>query len=147
MSSHVLYIIVGPPAQGEETNSAEGGEPGSNADVGENQGGGDGHQSGKDDDGTENKEAGEGGQQNPSQPDSSPFSDGNSENNTMIADASVPNKKRFSWLPIIIIVAAIVALILIGLVILIIRKRNSGSGYNQAPTSDNAAGPTAAAKA
>jgi hypothetical protein len=47
-----------------------------------------------------------------------------------------------SWIPIIIIAASIVALLLIGLLVLFLRKKkrtNAGKDYSQAPGSERAA--------
>jgi len=50
-----------------------------------------------------------------------------------------------SWLPIIIIAAAIVGLLLIGLIILIVRKkRGNKSGYGPAATNEQGAAQTTA---
>ncbi|UJR13424.1 hypothetical protein I4U23_000439 [Adineta vaga] len=59
--------------------------------------------------------------------------DGSSGNGT---DTSGPGKRKMSWLPIIIIIAAIVALLLIGLIFLLIRKKRANKGYNQAATGE-----------
>jgi hypothetical protein len=55
-------------------------------------------------------------------------------------DTTVPPKKGLSWLPIIIIIASIAVILLIGLIILIVRKRNAAKGYNPTATSETAAG-------
>lgn len=110
---------------------------GDGAAEGENQQDGDGSKDG----GAENQ-AGEGGQENTSPTESAQSPEGSGADG---AATAAPAKKGFSWLPIIIIGAAIFALLLIGLIILIIRKRSSGRGYNQAATSEHAASTTARA--
>jgi len=49
-----------------------------------------------------------------------------------------------SWLPIIIIAAAIVGLLLIGLVILLVRKKRGNKGYGPTATNEQGAAQTTA---
>jgi len=89
-----------------------------------------------------NQQEGEG-----NQPGTPETVDGAAGNGT---ETATPSKKGMSWLPIIIIAASIVGLLLIGLIVLLLRKKRSGAsgkaGYGQAPTTEpGAAGTTARA--
>jgi len=101
--------------------------------------GGDGSQTGGDNQqGNENKPEGENNPGGVYYPDA----EGAAGNGT---ETGIPPKKGMSWLPIIIIAASIVGLLLIGLLILFLRKKNrtsGGKGYNAAATSEPAAGAT-----
>ena len=84
--------------------------------------------------GNENRADGEGNQSGSSS-DTSTNADGKSESGT---ETDAPVKKGMSWLPIIIIAAAIGGLLLIGLIVLAVRKRSASKGY--ASTASNEPG-------
>lgn len=63
-------------------------------------------------------------------------------NGTETGEGSLPPKKGMSWLPIIIIAASIVGLLLIGLVILLLRKKRANQGYATTATKEPTTGTT-----
>ncbi len=110
-------------------------------DQGQNQDGGDSTTVGGDD--GENRPSGD---DNTSRPDGDNQGgvyypdtvDGAAGNGT---ETGTPAKKGMSWLPIIIIAGAILGLILIGLIVLLIRKKRAGgagntAGYNRTATNE-----------
>lgn len=50
--------------------------------------------------------------------------------------ATTPAKKGMTWLPIIIIGASIAVLLLVGLIVLLIRKKRAKDGYGRTPQND-----------
>ncbi|CAF1955652.1 unnamed protein product [Rotaria magnacalcarata] len=73
--------------------------------------------------------------------------DSNGNNDKQTDGSSAPPKKGMNWLPIIIIAAAILTLLLIGITILVLRKRNTKKGYGPTATNDLSATTTATARA
>ena len=86
--------------------------------------------------GTENQQEGDGTH---SQPDPNQSDEAGSTDTSIVTDAPMATNKGFNWLPIIIIIAALAALILIGIIVLVVRKRSHGE-YTQAATSEQGAG-------
>lgn len=100
-------------------------------DAGENaQDGGD---QGKSQDGESTKVPGEGeaGQEHSGHGDGSMIDEGSNS-----TDISAPSKKKFNWLPILIIVGIIVLILLVVLIAWFVLKKKPSGGYNKAATSD-----------
>lgn len=106
------------------------------------EGEGDGTDSGSSNPDGENRQEGDGTDNQPNADGDQPNTNGQSEveggaNNG--TDTSAPSKKGMTWLPIIIIGASILGLLIIGLIVLLIRKKRSTKGYNPAATGEQPA--------
>lgn len=120
--------------------SKEGTNEGGDAETQPGVEGGDGQGKSEDGDGTKTPQEGEAGQENGSQSDSNQSEGLSVDEGANATDTSLPSKKRSSWLPIIIIVAVIVAIILIGIIVFVALRKKPTGGYNQTATSEPGAG-------
>nr|BAJ98069.1 predicted protein [Hordeum vulgare subsp. vulgare] len=118
------------PNQGETGQTAEG----------NNNQEGDGNENRQDGEGSDNRQDGDGHAHHQTADGNQP-GDANNDDATEVPPTT---KRKLGWLTIGLIIAAVVGLLLVGLIVLIIRRR-SAAGYNAAPTTEHGTAQTAKA--